>query len=842
MASLPVPFDPYNPIPNNPFYSAPSNYLQGPFGPLVIGSGLSVSSLGVISASGGGGGGGTVTAVTAGFGLSGGVITTTGTIALANSGVTPGTYNYATVTVDAAGRVTGAASGSPVTGINVNLPLVKTGSSASPTLSIVQASTTQVGATQLNNTTSSTLTNQALTAAAGKSLQDQINAIAQGSSGLILAGTLNASSGLMVNVTTAGTAGGFTAGAVVPAATVALNNYYAIVTTAAASYTPTGGAAITNVNVGDYILVASGAWTILRVGPVSGAYATTLTPGIVELATVNEVQVGTDTNFVVTPFTGASNYVMNKCFTTSGQILASTGSGTYTALPTGTDGYVLTADSSCVANGGLKWAAASGGGGAVVNVTFNAPLSSTTNPYTGGVAGVSIAAATTAACGAVQLADTSATQAGVSTSLAITPAGAAATYFPICDYTTLGQLAVGTGASTYGILGVGANGCVLTACSGCAQGVYWGSNTPAAATPTTLGTMYGRGEPAPGQNMSVGSSSLQSLTTGIANTALGIGAMALSTTACCNIAIGICALYNELTGCENVAIGVGALDTSNGGIGNTAVGMAALTSLTTGYRNVAVGWNAGDLISTGFYNSLIGENAGNALTIGGGNVAVGANAFPLAVDAYESVAIGTNAGANVTTGNCNVLIGPYVNAPNATGSCQLALGYGSTCWLTGCSTGAIRPGAGIMDCSGSTGTAGQVLCSNGSNAIVWAAPTFNLYCSGTVNAGSCLVYCGLQFWVPAAGNNSMQVALTSGTASSSYLVNQYVGGIGVTVAATTSCTLTTTPQYFLAAAAFSAAGVQNGTLDVTSGGSTGSYCWSAFFVTGGARVCVQKYI
>lgn len=843
MASLPVPFDPYNPIPNNPFYSVPTNYLQGPFGPLVIGSGLSVSPLGVISSTGAGSGG-TVTSVTAGTGLSGGVITTSGTIALTNTGVTPGTYSFATVVVDANGRITGASNGTPVTGVNVNFPLLKTGSSTSPTLSVAQASTTQVGVTQLNNTTSSSLTNQALTAAAGYNLQQQINALSQGVSGLILAGTLDASSGFVVNPpTTAGVAAGFVGGAVVPAATTALNNYYLIVTTAAASYTPTGGSAITNVRVGDYILVASGAWTILRVGPVTGAYATTLTPGVVELATVLEVQTGTDPNLVVTPFTGSSNYVMNKCFTASGQVLASNGIGTYSALPAGTDTYVLTADSSC--SNGVKWAAPSGGGGAIVNVTFNTPLSSTTNPYTGGVAGISIAQATTSGCGAVQLADTTATQAGVSTSLAITPAGAAATYFAFCDFTAKGQITVATGASTYCVLAPGADGCVLTTCAACAPGVFWGSNIPAAATPTVRGTMYGIGEPGAGQNMSVGSSSLTSLTTGTGNTAIGIGAMALSTTACCNVAVGICALYNELTGCQNVAVGTGALDTSNGGVGNTAVGQTALCSLTTGYRNVAVGWNSGDLISTGFYNSLLGENSGSSLTIGGSNVAVGANALPLAVDAYESVAIGTNSGANVTTGCCNVLIGPYVNAPNATGSCQLALGYGSTYWLTGCSTGAIRPGAGIMDCTGSTGTTGQILCSNGSNAVVWAAPSFGSYCAGTVAAGQCLAYCGLQFWLPGAGNNSMQVALASGTAGSSYLVNQYVGGIGITVASTTSCNLTTTPQYFLAAATFSAAGVQNGTLKVLLGGpagSAGNYCWTAFFGTGDADVCVQKYI
>jgi hypothetical protein len=68
------------PIANGPFYSAPSYYVNSPQGFLVVGSGLSVSPDGtllVASALGG-----TVSQVTAGNGLSGGTITTTGTIAL----------------------------------------------------------------------------------------------------------------------------------------------------------------------------------------------------------------------------------------------------------------------------------------------------------------------------------------------------------------------------------------------------------------------------------------------------------------------------------------------------------------------------------------------------------------------------------------------------------------------------------------------------------------------------------------------------------------------------------------------------------------------------------------
>lgn len=219
------------------------------------------------------------------------------TVSLPNTKVTPGYYSYAAIRVDPQGRITFAEAGIPPN-VNVAPPIVNLGTADYPVIGISPSSTTQAGAVQLNNTVTSTATNLALTAAMGRQLQGQINAIAIASD-LTFAGSFDALNGQMVNVTQYGNAAGFVVGQNLPNPTQALYDYFVIVTVEGI-YTPPSGSSPLDLRRGDWLLCNGTTWVKLNTG-FNTPYASTTVAGIVLLSTDTETQTGTDGTKAVTP-------------------------------------------------------------------------------------------------------------------------------------------------------------------------------------------------------------------------------------------------------------------------------------------------------------------------------------------------------------------------------------------------------------------------------------------------------------------------------------------------------------------------------------------------------------
>ncbi len=141
-----------DPIPNSPFYSPASYNVSTPSGSLILGAGLAVSPTGVILASSLAGG--TVSQVTAGIGLTGGTITTTGTIDLvpATTSSLGGVKIGANLFIAPDGTLSASApSLGTVSSVSVGPGLNGGGVGPAVTINLVTASKTQFGGIVVGN-------------------------------------------------------------------------------------------------------------------------------------------------------------------------------------------------------------------------------------------------------------------------------------------------------------------------------------------------------------------------------------------------------------------------------------------------------------------------------------------------------------------------------------------------------------------------------------------------------------------------------------------------------------------------------------------------------------------
>jgi hypothetical protein len=195
---------------------------------------------------------------------------------------------------------TGAQKGIVQVGTNIQV--------ASGVISILDSTVSNKGVVQLDDSLTSNSTTLALTARAGFDLQGQIDSLTLASN-VILAGSLNATTGLLDSTTSLGaaTVPPFVAGFGLPVPQASLNDYYVLVTVAG-SYTPPGASGGPyNAENGDWFLcgetsLGSGiyVWQYLGVGarPQSASY---ITAGIVQLADTAVTYTGTSDTEAVTP-------------------------------------------------------------------------------------------------------------------------------------------------------------------------------------------------------------------------------------------------------------------------------------------------------------------------------------------------------------------------------------------------------------------------------------------------------------------------------------------------------------------------------------------------------------
>jgi hypothetical protein len=601
-----------------------------------------------------------VTSVATGTGLTGGPITSTGTISLANTAVVPAAYTRASITVDQQGRLTSAASGpainlaSDVTG---TLPIANGGTGATTSAGAafaLKGANTDLTSVALTTGTVST-TPSGSTDIANKSYVDTV------AQGLDTKASCVAATTADITLSAPQTIDGV---ALIAGDRCLVKNQS------------------TTANNGIY-LVAAGSWTraldMDTWAEVPGAYV------FIETGTTQA-----DTGWVCTSNAGGTigvTAITWAQFSGAGSGVSSLNFGTTGLTPaSATTGAITVAGTLAVANGGTN--ITSYAIGDLIYASTTGVLSKLADVATGNAlisGGVGVApsygkiALTTHVSGVLPVANggTNASTASITSFNNITgytAAGATGTTSTnlvfsasptftgtlaaaaITASTTLGVTGVSTLTGSVGVGGASAAGIMLNVADPSAAaatvivgkfvsaavlsgestswvkvekdanygGAIGGYLTQGVGGGLLLGTQNGSATPT--ERMRIASTGLvtitngaviQGLTVGLGanaqsnNTVLGGAALSSNVSGTGNIAVGVIALQANTTGANNTSVGSYSLNANLSGSGNTAIGQSAL-GLSTGSTNLGLGQNAGSSLTTGNNNTIIGSVAGTA--------------------------------------------------------------------------------------------------------------------------------------------------------------------------------------------------------------------------------------